>query len=192
MNHTEHYQLSQWEYPDRILMSDFNSDNAKIDAAFVNHPSAELLWSRKMEETEEGIQTLSVDITQLDWSRYLALVLMLDTPTSNGLRVSMGSGSEYCVYLYDKDTSVTANSSLAYAPYATHLTVVFPVFYDGSHAPSALSFGSGLPRPSCYDYRGCLSGGGGKNPMNQCTSIHISRQEGQFLPGDRVVLWGIK
>ena len=32
MNHTSNYQLSQWESTDRILMSDFNSDNAKLDA----------------------------------------------------------------------------------------------------------------------------------------------------------------
>ena len=33
MNQTTNYQLSQWEATDRILMSDFNSDNAKIDGA---------------------------------------------------------------------------------------------------------------------------------------------------------------
>ena len=33
MNQTTNYQLNQWEATDRILMSDFNSDNAKIDAA---------------------------------------------------------------------------------------------------------------------------------------------------------------
>ena len=33
MNQTQNYQLSQWESTDRILMSDFNSDNSKIDAA---------------------------------------------------------------------------------------------------------------------------------------------------------------
>ena len=33
MNQTTNYQLSQWESTDRILMSDFNGDNAKIDAA---------------------------------------------------------------------------------------------------------------------------------------------------------------
>ena len=33
MNQTPNYQLSQWESTDRILMSDFNSDNAKLDAA---------------------------------------------------------------------------------------------------------------------------------------------------------------
>ena len=32
-NHTPHYNLNQWERDDRILMEDFNADNAKIDAA---------------------------------------------------------------------------------------------------------------------------------------------------------------
>ena len=31
LNQTSNYQLSQWESTDRILMSDFNSDNAKLD-----------------------------------------------------------------------------------------------------------------------------------------------------------------
>ena len=33
MDQTNHYQLSQWESTDRILMENFNGDNAKIDAA---------------------------------------------------------------------------------------------------------------------------------------------------------------
>ena len=32
-NQTPNYQLSQWERSDKILMEDFNADNAKIDAA---------------------------------------------------------------------------------------------------------------------------------------------------------------
>ena len=33
MNRTTNYQLNQWEASDRVLRTDFNSDNAKIDAA---------------------------------------------------------------------------------------------------------------------------------------------------------------
>ena len=33
MNQTSNYQLSQWDPDDRILRTDFNEDNAKIDAA---------------------------------------------------------------------------------------------------------------------------------------------------------------
>ena len=32
-NHTEHYSLSQWEAEDKVLRTDFNEDNARIDAA---------------------------------------------------------------------------------------------------------------------------------------------------------------
>ena len=33
MEHTQNYQLSQWSRTDRVLMEDFNADNAKLDAA---------------------------------------------------------------------------------------------------------------------------------------------------------------
>lgn len=33
MQQTSHYQLNQWDAEDRIQRTDFNSDNAKVDAA---------------------------------------------------------------------------------------------------------------------------------------------------------------
>ena len=33
MYKTDHFQLNQWEKPDRVLMEDFNADNARLDAA---------------------------------------------------------------------------------------------------------------------------------------------------------------
>ena len=38
MNYTQNYQLNQWDATDRVLRTDFNSDNQKIDAA---------LWPRR-------------------------------------------------------------------------------------------------------------------------------------------------
>ena len=32
-NYTTNYQLNQWEPTDQVLRTDFNADNAKIDAA---------------------------------------------------------------------------------------------------------------------------------------------------------------
>ena len=37
-NHTPHLELNQWVGTDPVLMSDFNADNAKIDAAFALLP----------------------------------------------------------------------------------------------------------------------------------------------------------
>lgn len=39
-NYTEHYQFSQWERSDKVLMDDFNADNAKIDAALAGKAEA--------------------------------------------------------------------------------------------------------------------------------------------------------
>lgn len=39
MKQTENYQLNQWEQSDRILMEDFNNDNAKLDAALAGQGS---------------------------------------------------------------------------------------------------------------------------------------------------------
>ena len=40
MNKTPNYNLSQWAKSDRVLMDDFNADNAKIDAALKAHTDA--------------------------------------------------------------------------------------------------------------------------------------------------------
>lgn len=39
-NHTPNYNLSQWERSDKVIMEDFNADNAKIDAALGSLGSA--------------------------------------------------------------------------------------------------------------------------------------------------------
>ena len=41
MQHTQNYQLSRWEKDDRIMMEDFNADNAKLDAALAAKADAE-------------------------------------------------------------------------------------------------------------------------------------------------------
>ncbi|WP_294852918.1 hypothetical protein [uncultured Oscillibacter sp.] len=43
MERTEQYQLSRWQKSDRILMDDFNADNAKIDAALAANAAAILM-----------------------------------------------------------------------------------------------------------------------------------------------------
>ena len=52
MKQTEQYGLNQWELTDRILMSDFNADNAKIAAALAGKMGRfELLRSSVLDES---------------------------------------------------------------------------------------------------------------------------------------------
>ena len=39
-NHTTNYNLNQWEATDKVLRTDFNEDNAKIDAALKTNADA--------------------------------------------------------------------------------------------------------------------------------------------------------
>ena len=52
-NQTPNYALNQWERDDRILMEDFNADNAKIDAAIkAVDAKADALAAGKVEPSE--------------------------------------------------------------------------------------------------------------------------------------------
>ena len=44
-NHTANYDLCQWEATDQVLRTDFNQDNAKIDAALAAKAEAAALNS---------------------------------------------------------------------------------------------------------------------------------------------------
>ena len=48
MTKTTNYQLNQWAKSDRILMDDFNADNAKIDAALKANADAIRLLNEAM------------------------------------------------------------------------------------------------------------------------------------------------
>lgn len=89
MNKTEKYQLNQWELTDRIQMEDFNSDNAKIDAALAEQAAeldtkashtelaAAIPWVKIGEATlTAAAQTVSVSIPNAE--QYACFFLLFD------------------------------------------------------------------------------------------------------------------
>ena len=193
-NFTKNYSLSQWERSDKVLMDDFNADNAKIDAAFFNHPSAELIASGV--EPENGNSYLKLDISQVDWSRYLMLILRVDPAEAKGFSVSMGSGMEVNGYVYANGVSSIStgtNASLLRVNHISHMSMLIPVLYNGGHAPIVLSFGAGIYNQFNEKQReSFFSGGGGEYPLSQCSYLGVSCAGGSFTPGDKAVLWGVK
>lgn len=59
MNQTRTYKLPQWEKTDRIVMSDFNDQAAKIEAALVSHDAslASLTSGKADKSTTASLQT---------------------------------------------------------------------------------------------------------------------------------------
>lgn len=192
-NHTPHFNLSQWEPDDQVVRTEFNENHAKIEHAFFNHPSAELIAGG---EIEEETSSLAFDVSGLDWSRYMALALVIDTPLMNGFSVYMNSEREHSITIYTSEfNSISHIGEMALCSIGdlAHITAIIPVFYDGRNAASLFTLGYGGRENYNKGFGiAALGAGGGCKPLNQCPAIRVTRRSGSFLPGDRAVLWGIK
>ena len=100
MQRTQNYNLCQWEASDRILRSDFNSDNAKIDAALAAGAKiATGSYTGTGEYGEEHPNTLTFDFvpkfvlirmegTHFDYGLTLFSPLSSGTPSVTGSTIS--------------------------------------------------------------------------------------------------------
>ncbi|WP_298025357.1 hypothetical protein [uncultured Dysosmobacter sp.] len=77
-NHTQHYELSQWQATDEVIRTDFNADNAKIDAALFGKLGRSQLISTM--ETQAGDTVLKVDFSQIDWSEWETVTVQFLIP----------------------------------------------------------------------------------------------------------------
>ena len=86
MNYTQNYQLNQWDATDRVLRTDFNSDNQKIDAALKNAADAVAaeaaaraagdVYVKLLDLTlEANTQKWDIDMSSIDLTKYQKLVL---------------------------------------------------------------------------------------------------------------------
>ena len=62
-NHTANYQLSQWQADDQVKRTDFNGDNAKIDAA-LNDLSDGLAAAREEKADQSALDALAAEVAK--------------------------------------------------------------------------------------------------------------------------------
>jgi len=85
-NFTPNYQLNQWEPDDRVLRTDFNADNAKIDAALAGKMGVSTEAGRMYPTTGTFTGTAS-RILPFDWNKYEYITVVTEFPagvTNNG------------------------------------------------------------------------------------------------------------
>ena len=63
-NYTSNYGLCQWQPNDKVLRTEFNADNAKIDAALAGKASASALSS--LQSTVNGLSSGKADVSALN------------------------------------------------------------------------------------------------------------------------------
>ena len=70
MNYTENYQLNQWEPADRVLRTDFNEDNRKIERA-IHALSASIPYIKLLDVvTSHPQEQIDLDLSQIDCTNY--------------------------------------------------------------------------------------------------------------------------
>ena len=202
LNQTANYQLSQWESTDRILMADFNADNAKIDAALKANAEAITAEAearnaaisaeesaRLAQPTYTLLKTTTVtasgndrtiSLSGIDWDQYQEVVLLADLEGSGygDLRID-GAEQESYVCLSESQFS---GWGVARIYFNRPLWLRFLVGKDADRRFSSVALGAGV----CY----CL----GFTPYSQITTLRLlGESEGdQADAGCPVTVWGIK
>ena len=95
MKKTNKYQLSQWEKADRIMMEDFNSDNAKVEAALTAHDNA--LAGKADISTTNALQT-QVN-AKADKTVTTSLQAQVNSKTAIVTGSYTGNGGKQTIYL---------------------------------------------------------------------------------------------
>ena len=88
-NYTPNYNLNQWEAGDRVVHTDFNADNAKIDAALAKKADTSALNS--LSKTVDGKADKSALDAKADSSTLSAWVNRIISLDQNALRATCGS-----------------------------------------------------------------------------------------------------
>ncbi len=100
-NQTPNYSLSQWLRDDRVLMEDFNADNAKIDAALKEHAGqlARLPFCGNCQiytQTYTGTGTFGEDNPKSLYFSYPPKLVVIVGP--NGIFMIMVHGSPHALF----------------------------------------------------------------------------------------------
>ena len=166
MTKTTNYQLNQWEKTDRILMEDFNADNAIIDAALGGmRQRSKLLLSAV--ENETGKRELTLDLSSIDWGQWdqvtiFAWARTTYSSTSKGVILELGGN------VWGNLAAVKAGS-----PMELHL---FPRM-EKSAMVHGLFFPGGEVRLGNKDY-------------TAISSLTLRADDSYLEPGAFVTVWG--
>lgn len=183
-NQTTNYQLNQWEPADQVLRTDFNADNAKLDAALLALDASKLghieILSTAV-NSAGGKTTFSVDVSTLDWDEFEYVVVFFDNTST----INTGASEMFACALNDEPDNAYcsyASKYIAVAEPGSLLLILFP-----RHSGANLVRGV---------YLGEISGIGlGSIAYNTLTTLDFSVYGGNRLlirQGAKATVWGIR
>ena len=98
-NYTTNYGLCQWEPEDDFLRTEFNADNAKLDAALAGHDGALEAAGQRIDEVVRAVSNLSYNVQDLAMKDYYESkvyghrqAMFLEDFSTDGHVASLGAG----------------------------------------------------------------------------------------------------
>ena len=144
MKKTANVQLNQWESTDRILRTDFNADNEKIDAALGGMQAAMRVVKLLDVTTKQAATQIDLDVSGIDLTAYQELWVYFrygsDTEAKY-MRIRLNGISEGYTYngsSYSHCYSVSLNNQRGLKKITMELGTQVYVEYLTPVAPSAL------------------------------------------------------
>ena len=113
LQHTEHYNLNQWELSDRILHTDFNRDNAILDTALWQLGQRGIVKLKEI-VTTASVQQIDLDVTDIDWDSYRWIEICAEaigTTAPNGI-IRLNGLSGGTDYYYTNTSTYSTNNYL--------------------------------------------------------------------------------
>lgn len=206
MNQTEHYKLSQWEKADRIMMDDFNRDNANIDTALAASAAAlaaetaartadvAVLTAKspfvKLREivTTQSAAQVNLDLSDINFADWQ--VLWLDVaPLGSWVGFLRPNGRTDAVYCQLGTTASGSTSSSGLAAYYNdkkYRTLFFP----GKNEEKKVSCITVGESDGGIFYRGVCSA----LPFSQLKTFLLVPVESYYSlnVGTKITIWGVR
>jgi hypothetical protein len=177
MQHTTSHELSQWAETDRILREDFNSDNAKIEAALAGMLGrAQIIKSISLTVDTK----VDLDLSDIDWNQWSAVGFILDIYIGGNYQAP---GNIYCqtktVQSVKQYCSQEDNGYIAVGTYMPFLLMFLPL-RDAERKVTCVYLGtsSGVGFAEC--------------PFSELTGLQIGSGTQYFHPTQSITLWGIR
>ena len=111
MQYTSTYQLNQWEKTDRVLRTDFNNDNQKIEEALMNVARYIKLKEITTEQAvTDGI--VEIDVSDIDFAAWQYVHVDVQPKGGSQVNIRINNQSGNCNYAYPANGYSAAGNGL--------------------------------------------------------------------------------
>jgi len=185
---TGNFDLNQWAQSDPILMEDFNSDNAKTDAALKTlQDSSTHVFLREIVTGSDALQ-VDLDISDIDWSKYRHILMLVDARCAMGsvvIRLNGLAASGDYRYLNSDLAQINSTAWGSFLPNTPAVTYRICLNLTGGITyPECNTTAAGTALSRTYFCVNALA--------NPAVTVNLSNSTAPIEAGSTIIIYGVK